>query len=182
MRSALVGAQKLGDSVVRDAKAKAASIIENANAKANRIIENSKQAIEREKSGFLRMQREVATFKSKLQLMYKQHLELISSIPGDENVANSAPTPPPVQRAEPDPEAEYVDPTDIPLPQGDHFQEPSAVDSLQYTEEHGIMYTEESEPETMRSSISDSTHRESRFGPLKFGREYDIKREEKRKR
>ncbi len=182
MRSALVGAQKLGDSVVRDAKAKAAAIVDEANAKANRIIENSKHAVEREKSGFLRMQREVATFKSKLQLMYKQHLELISSIPWDEHIANAVPTPP-LQKKEPDPESEFVDPADIPLPQNDHFQEPVSVeDSLQYTEEDGILYTDEKNMETMRSSSSNSLHRESRFGPLKFGKEYDIKREEKRKR
>ena len=47
LRAALLGAQKLGDSVVRDAKAKAASIIEDANAQANLLRENAKRAIER---------------------------------------------------------------------------------------------------------------------------------------
>ncbi len=90
LRSALLGAQKLGDSVVRDAKAKARDILEDAEARANMIVENAKQEIERQQAGFVRMQREVATFKSKLQLVYKQHLELIASIPVDENIVNAA--------------------------------------------------------------------------------------------
>lgn len=183
MRSALIGAQKLGNSVVRDAKAKAATIVDNANAQSNKIIENSKKAIEREKNAFLRMQREVATFKSKLQLMYKQHLELISSIPGDERITNSAPAAPTLQKTEIDPELEYVDPAEIPLPQSDQFQEPvKEPSSLQYTEENGILYKEEKDSQTIPPSISSTMHKESRFGALKFGKQYDIKREEKHKK
>ena len=185
LRSALVGAQKLGDSVVRDAKAKAASIIEEANARANRIVENSKQAVENQKNGFLRMQREVATFKSKLQLLYKQHLELISSIPVDENMvaATTAPASPRIA-PEPEPESEYIDPADVPLPQGDGFEnEMPAMEPLEYSDESGLSYTEEYEPESAYSPNADPGHRESRFGPLKFGKEYDIKRDDnKRKR
>ncbi len=178
LRSALVGAQKLGDSVVRDAKAKAASIIEDANAKANRILENSKQAVESQKNGFFRMQREVATFKSKLQLLYKQHLELISSIPVDENAVNAA-----AQKAEPEPEPDYIDPADVPLPQGDDFEEEMpAMEPLEYSEDSGLSYTEEPEPDPVHSPATDPGHRESRFGPLKFGKEYDIKRDDNKRR
>lgn len=183
MRSALIGAQKLGDSVVRDAKVKAAAIVDNANAQSSKIIENSKKAIERDKSAFLRMQREVATFKSKLQLMYKQHLELISSIPGDERVANSTPASPVSQKPESDPELDYVDPAEVPLPHSEQFQESvKEPSSLQYTEENGILYKEEKDSITVPPSISSSKHKDSRFGPLKFGKQYDIKREEKHKK
>lgn len=54
------------------------------------LVENAKKEIERQQQGFVRLQREVATFKSKLQLVYKQHLELISSIPVDENIVEAA--------------------------------------------------------------------------------------------
>ncbi len=187
LRSALVGAQKLGDSVIRDAKAKAASIIEEANVKANRILENSKQAIESQKNGFLRMQREVATFKSKLQLLYKQHLELISSIPVDENMAAAAASPVSPRLApepEPEPESDYIDPTDVPLPQGEDFEEEiPAMESLEYSEDNRLSYTEDHEPEAVYSPASEPGHRDSRFGPLKFGKEFDIKRDDnKRKR
>ncbi len=96
LRAALLGAQKLGDSVVRDAKAKAASIIEDANAQANLLRENAKRAIEREQHAFIRMQREVAAFRSKLQMLYKQHLELISSIPVNDDLVNAEFSPKPV--------------------------------------------------------------------------------------
>lgn len=90
LRAALLGAQKLGDSVVREAKAKAQSLLEDAEAQAVQLVENAKKEIERQQQGFVRLQREVATFKSKLQLVYKQHLELISSIPVDENIVEAA--------------------------------------------------------------------------------------------
>ncbi|WP_368220445.1 DivIVA domain-containing protein, partial [Anaerotruncus rubiinfantis] len=69
LRSALIGAQKLGDSVVREAKAKAASIVEDAKVQAGMLVENAKHAIEKEQNAYIRLQREVATFKSKLQLL-----------------------------------------------------------------------------------------------------------------
>ena len=193
LRAALLGAQKLGGSVVRDAKAKAEQIIDDANAKANLIVENAKKEIERQQSGFVRMQREVATFKSKLQLLYKQHLELISSIPVDENIVNAAVNAmssrpqrqeeangassmdsdfdqQPIDSDSVTPEEtlpEPVDEYDVPLP----IDDPSAnYDSpLEYTQDE---YVPEEQP----------VKRESRFGPLRFGKDFDIKRDEKRKR
>ena len=58
-------------------QAKAQSLLEDAEAQAVQLVENAKKEIERQQQGFVRLQREVATFKSKLQLVYKQHLELI---------------------------------------------------------------------------------------------------------
>lgn len=112
LRAALLGAQKLGDSVVREAKAKAQSLLEDAEAQAVQLVENAKKEIERQQQGFVRLQREVATFKSKLQLVYKQHLELISSIPVDENIVEAA-----MKKSAPQPEPQ-------PQPEQPVFEEP----------------------------------------------------------
>lgn len=190
LRSALLGAQKLGDSVVRDAKAKAEMIINEANTKATLLVENAKKEIEKQQAGFVRMQREVATFKSKLQLVYKQHLEMISSIPVDESIVNNAikqtqadeaatatrtaqPEEAPAVTAEEAVVDNRVDEYDIPIPAGGlEYSE----QELEYTSEEE--YTPAPEPEQPYT-----TRRESRFGPLKFGKEFDIKRDdEKRKK
>ena len=195
LRSALIGAQKLGDSVVREAKAKAQQIEEDANARASLIVENAKKEIERQQQGYVRLQREVATFKAKLQLLYKQHLELISSIPADDSVIHAAPKeePPapmpsdepvapasqpvapdsPEQEDIPEP-ADAVDVYDIPLPVGD---------SLEYTEQAAGSYSvgEYSTPEP-KPEPEHRMRRESRFGPLKFGSNFDLKRDDKRKK
>ncbi|MCR2025909.1 DivIVA domain-containing protein [Anaerotruncus colihominis] len=206
LRSALLGAQKLGDSVVRDAKAKARDILEDAEARANMIVEDAKMEIERQQAGFVRMQREVATFKSKLQLAYKQHLELIASIPVDENVVNPAmkktqPKPPeaPAESDEPSesvPEqTEMEDAGDFPadspenpdgladLPaQEDGY--PPAEDELPpltYSEEDSFQY-EETDEYIPDGEPEEPARRESRFGPLKFGREFDLKRNDGKRR
>lgn len=186
LRSALIGAQKLGDSVVRDAKAKAEVIIEDANAKANMIVDHAKHAIEREKSSFIRMQREVATFRSKLQLLYKQHLELISSIPVEESTFN-----PPVKSA---PATDIEDTAGFEgqisalnekkqeaIDLGIHEELPSSIPTdvpLDYSE-HELEYIREDE---YSLETEQSPKRESRFGPLKFGREFDIKRDDDKRK
>ena len=187
LRSALIGAQKLGDSVVREAKAKAQQIEEDANARAALIVENAKKEIERQQQGYVRLQREVATFKAKLQLLYKQHLELISSIPADDSVihAPAAPKEEPVPQPEapapvqPDPEPapepvpEPVDEYDIPLP---------VDDPLEYTEQPGSYSVEEYAAPEPKPEPEHRMRRESRFGPLKFGSNFDLKRDDKRKK
>lgn len=208
LRSALLGAQKLGDSVVRDAKAKARDILEDAEARANMIVENAKQEIERQQAGFVRMQREVATFKSKLQLVYKQHLELIASIPVDENIVNAAmkktqPKPPAPEApagfdepSDPMPEQTVTEdagdsPADLPEnPDGlvdlpvEEDSYPLAEDELPpltYSEEESFRY-EETEEYISDGEPDEPAKRESRFGPLKFGREFDLKRNDGKRR
>ena len=187
LRSALIGAQKLGDSVVREAKAKAQQIEEDANARAALIVENAKKEIERQQQGYVRLQREVATFKAKLQLLYKQHLELISSIPADDSVIHApaapkeepAPQPEAPAPVQPDPEPapepvpEPVDEYDIPLP---------VDDPLEYTEQPGSYSVEEYAAPEPKPEPEHRMRRESRFGPLKFGNNFDLKRENKRKK
>jgi len=82
LRTALLGAQKLGDSVIRESKTKAEIIMRDANIKAEAIVNNAKRQIEREQEGFVHLQEEVSSFKNRLVELYKQHLELISTIPG----------------------------------------------------------------------------------------------------
>lgn len=183
LRAALLGAQKLGDSVVREAKAKAQSLLEDAEAQAVQLVENTKKEIERQQQGFVRLQREVATFKSKLQLVYKQHLELISSIPVDENIVEaamkkSAPQPEPQPQPEQPVFEEPVDELPPPVEPVDEYAIPLPVDApLSYSEER-LEYSEDA----YESDPAPAPKRESRFGPLKFGKEFDIKRDDDKRR
>ena len=183
LRAALLGAQKLGESVVREAKAKAQSLLEDAEAQAVQLVENAKKEIERQQQGFVRLQREVATFKSKLQLVYKQHLELISSIPVDENIVEaamkkSAPQPEPQPQPEQPVFEEPVDELPPPVEPVDEYAIPLPVDApLSYSEER-LEYSEDA----YESDPAPAPKRESRFGPLKFGKEFDIKRDDDKRR
>lgn len=81
MRSALIGAQKLGDNVVREAKKKAEMIIGEAKMKAEEIASDARSNMEKEAYSLTRMQSEVVDFRSQILDMYKKHIEMIKDIP-----------------------------------------------------------------------------------------------------
>ena len=92
MKEALIGAQKLGNNILKEAKEKADEIITEAQAKGDTIIREAtessqktlasvKKDIEKEQHTLLLTQREVSNFKSKLLALYKSHLDTITSIP-----------------------------------------------------------------------------------------------------
>ncbi len=85
LRTAILSAQKLGDSLIRESKTKAEIIMRDATIKADALVGNARRQIERENDALVRIQKEVALFKNKLIELYKQHLELISSLPGDDD-------------------------------------------------------------------------------------------------
>jgi len=84
LRSALIGAQKLGDSVVRDSKRKAEAIIAQATRKSEELVSDAQASISREAMALNKMQVEVAKFKTHILALYKKHIELIQEIPYDE--------------------------------------------------------------------------------------------------
>lgn len=211
LRSALLSAQKLGDSVVRESKAKAELIIREANGKAERLIAGAHDQVEKEKLVYVRLQKDVASFKSKLLATYKQHLELISSLPDQINKEKAqaaaekasesatAKEPEPTeekQEAVSEEEAQATDFTARPEPkEGDYaehdYEEPApkaAKDSLSHRDTEEIVkkspyadeyYEDFSDDEEGHGdgAPSSSNKKKSKFGTLKFGAGYDLKRE-----
>ena len=107
LRSALIGAQKLGDSVIRESKAKADQTLREARAKADQILENAQKSIEREQLALIKMQKEVTKFKNRLLTLYRQHLEMISALPEyDEEPEKPAPAPRKTEHQQPAPRRE----------------------------------------------------------------------------
>lgn len=109
LRAALIGAQKLGDSVVRDAKAKAERLLSEASVKAEQIVSDAKSSLDREALALTRMQGQVAAFKDQVLDMYRRQLETIKAITEEYNfpVVEPPAAPPPLVRqpsiAEPEP-------------------------------------------------------------------------------
>ena len=119
LKDALLMAQKQGHQVLDEAKEKAEQIIAEAQAKADALedeavrqhavlMEQNKEEILREKENLRLAHQQVSDFKRQLFDMYKEHLELISSmpedIPEDEEPAEEAvqaPAEAPVQEAAP---------------------------------------------------------------------------------
>ncbi len=81
LRTVLMGAQKLGENIVRDSKAKAEVIISEAENQVKQVFAESESKIIKEKETLVTLQKETAEFKKHLLAMYRQHLELISLMP-----------------------------------------------------------------------------------------------------
>lgn len=92
MKEALLGAQRLGNTVVAEAQEKAAKILSEAQEKADTLVQEAEKTaakavsgtkvqVEREQQTLLKMQKEVSNFKARLLSLYKSHLDLITALP-----------------------------------------------------------------------------------------------------
>lgn len=92
MKEALVGAQRLGQTVINEANEKANVAVAQANLKAEKILKDAEEEAEKkskelklqivaEEKALLKMKKEVSEFKSKLLTIYKSHLDVITALP-----------------------------------------------------------------------------------------------------
>ena len=183
IRTALLSAQRLGDTVVRESNHKAGLILEDANIKAQNIVEAAQRSVKGQEQELERVRQEVANFKSRMLSIYREHLSLIDVLPevesteeevaerGEENAAAQGPAvAQPVAQdaviaektvetpAQPEAEENTVSPAQVAAPGAQIAQEAVQV-------ENGIEQTVE------------IPRIKSRFADLKFGEEYDISKD-----
>lgn len=176
LRSALIGAQKLGDSMIREAKAKAETIVLDAKVEAAKLIETAQRNVEIEQTALVTMKKEVTKFKNRMLTMYRQHLDLITNLPeyADEIIANETSA------------VEAPQPEEIPAPTP-IVDEPTMVVP---TEEEvvldfsGMAEEEKEAPAQAEMSFSEiptpSSENASKFGQLKFGEGFEVERDDKK--
>lgn len=222
LRAALLGAQKLGDSIIRESKQKGEMMIAAARGEAQRVTDDIRHQIEREQGTLTKIQQEVSNFKNRLLLLYKQHLELISSIPGQDvpvdpqEIINASQNPQsaaekvakaqaglheqgaeqasqpeqeyeePPERDEPDPEAppEYQSKGEKPHEESlPSEQTAPTVDSARRVFSADMLpddlpedFSDVIEGRASRGAPASAPQRESKFGELRFGEGYDLRR------
>ena len=98
LREALLGAQKMGDSIIKNANNKAEITMREASVKAAHIVEEARKKVEDEKDELIRVQTAAADFKAKLIELYREHIELVTRIP----VTDSTPVEEPAQETTPE--------------------------------------------------------------------------------
>ena len=133
LRTVLMGAQKLGENIVRDSKAKAEVILADAENQVKQVFAESESKIIKEKETLAGLQKETADFKKRLLAIYRQHLELISLMP--ENAEEKA-----VEEAEEVAEPETVEETIV-------------EETVLETEEDDIDFDEVSMAQTIRIDL-----------------------------
>ena len=168
LRDTLLTAQRLGDSLLKESKTKADIIIKDATAKAEKIVENAQKKLEGEQIALTKMQREVSGFKTRLMSLYKTHIELISALPDYEEPKEEG-----VEAESPVEEAaaaeEVAEVQEVPVEE--------AVEETVAEEPEALSFTPKAMPINEDVEDEEPTAKPSKFGPLKFGEDYDIKRD-----
>lgn len=189
LRTALLGAQKLGDGVIRESKTKAEIMMRDATIKAERMIDNAQAQIEKEKANLAKMQAEVSAFKSRLLALYKQHLSLITALPEVEGKIEDEPAEDDIkvaknfkQAATPAPaEDEPIRPKAVMQQREaeyeDEDEEAEPITSYKKPEGKLVFMTKHDQEEEDEEPFEEPKQ-ESRFGPLKFGTGYELTRDE----
>ncbi|MDL2325238.1 DivIVA domain-containing protein [Ruminococcaceae bacterium OttesenSCG-928-A16] len=80
LKTALINAQRMGETVVREAKQKADAMVREATGQAELLKQQADQEIETEYYTLQKMRDEVANFKATILTLYKQHIESLSGL------------------------------------------------------------------------------------------------------
>ncbi len=186
LHSAIVGAQKLGDSIVRDSKLKAETILREANVRAERLVEAAHRKVEVEQQNYVLIHKQVNDFRNSLMGMYKDHIDLITNLPTVE-VEGEGFKPeeePAAQQAQPAEEAVAEEAAFEPMeeaqpaigfeaaPAAEEFAEPAGAEPF---------FAPAEEPQPAAAPVYEEDFQQeaqprhsSRFGNLLFGQNIDI--------
>ncbi len=94
IRTALMSAQRMSETVIAEANEKASAIIAEAEGKAATIEDETKKRIQAELDEIARIQNEVVAFRSRLLATYREHLTLIGVLADEEKSEEQAPSAP----------------------------------------------------------------------------------------
>lgn len=135
LRSALIGAQKLGDSILKDSRSKAEVILRDATTNADHIVEEAHARLDRERAEYEKLKQEVAAFREELFGMYKAHIAQITELPHGDKPAAQRPAAQKAQPAAPAPAPVSPPPKKTPEPPAPalEVEEPELEPEPEYT-------------------------------------------------
>ena len=81
IKTTLINAQKLGESIIAESRQKAEAILKDANIRKNDILASAHEEFELYEENLARIKREVSDFKIGVLSMYKEHIESLSRVP-----------------------------------------------------------------------------------------------------
>ncbi|MEG2923824.1 MAG: DivIVA domain-containing protein [Oscillospiraceae bacterium] len=85
LKTAMLNAQRMGESVIREAKQKADSIVREADLKANLIETKAKDKVAEQEEEFALLQAKISKFKNEVLAIYKLHIQSLSELPSSED-------------------------------------------------------------------------------------------------
>ena len=93
LKTALLNAQRMGESVIHEGRQQAETILYEATNKANLARDAAIQQVAEEQYLLTQLKTEVARFKGDILNLYKQHIESLSLLPGEEKKKPAEDTP-----------------------------------------------------------------------------------------
>ena len=81
IKTTLINAQKLGESIIAESRQKAEAILKDANIRKNDILASAHEEFAMYEENIARIKREVSDFKINVLSMYKEHIESLSRVP-----------------------------------------------------------------------------------------------------
>ena len=81
IKTTLINAQKLGESIIAESRQKAEAILKDANIRKNDILASAHEEFAMYEENLARIKREVSDFKISGLSMYKEHIESLSRVP-----------------------------------------------------------------------------------------------------
>ncbi len=168
IRTALLSAQRMGDTVLREANHKAGLILEDAKIKAEKIEEVAKQQIADEVKELERIKKLVSDFKTQILGVYREHLALIDVLPDYSQPAEQETTEEPVEEQQEEAVVEEEQPVEV-------VEEETAVEAVE--EPASVPFedaVEEVDEEPAPLFMGEEKGEPARFTDLKFGADYNI--------
>ena len=144
LSTSMINAQRMGDSIIRESKQKAAEIIRSANIKAEDREQRARDDVELAKQEIVTLKGEADSFKRSLIEMYRKHINLINKLPDYTRRPEDEPVPPPspapeqaaAPAAEPQPAVQapaYKAPAAQPVPEPAPVQQAAQMPAMQET-------------------------------------------------
>ena len=91
IRAALMNAQKLGEASIRESKHKSDIILKDAAVKSERLVTNAQREVARQEEMVDSLKTQIANFKNRLMIIYKEHMNLIEALPEDDEPKRDRP-------------------------------------------------------------------------------------------
>lgn len=141
LKTALLNAQRMGESVIHEARQKAETILYDATNKANLARNEMLEKVAEEELLLSRLKAEVARFKGEILNLYKQHIESLSLLPGEEKKKpEESASQEPEKEKEPAP-ASQQEPEEEPAAEEDPFRSMELPDGASPLEDYqGISF------------------------------------------
>ncbi len=81
VRGALINAEKVKGSAVKEAEQKVSTLLEEAKAEAKRIVYDANMSVENKKTDYLRLQADAVVLREQLLEIYNNHIRMLEDLP-----------------------------------------------------------------------------------------------------